>query len=219
MTRIVPRSLDRAMNEQQRRPAGEFSAWLSSLLVAVRDGTNSDVPCDGCVACCSSSQFVHLGPDEHDALEHIPAELLFDAPGMPEGFVLMGYDEHGRCPMLAEDGCSIYEHRPRTCQAYDCRVFPATGLEPGAGKERIAERAAEWEFDESDERARVERAAVRAAAAYLDRRRADFPPGAVPAAPTQLAVLACEAHDAFVDADDPEPDAVRLAIRRRHHPA
>ena len=131
----------------------------------------------------------------------------------------MGYDEQGRCPMLAEHGCSIYEHRPRTCRTYDCRVFPATGLEPDEGKERIAERAAEWEFDVRDERSRVEHAAVRAAAAYLDRRRADFPPGAVPLAPTQLAVLACEAHEAFLDTDDPEPDAVRVAIRRHRRPS
>ena len=27
--------------------------------------------------------------------------------------------------MLAEDGCSIYAHRPRACRTYDCRVFPA----------------------------------------------------------------------------------------------
>jgi Fe-S-cluster containining protein len=207
------------MNERRRRPAGEFSAWLSTLLAAVRDGTSSDVPCDGCVACCSSSQFVHVGPDENDAREHIPAELLFAAPGMPEGYELMGYDEQGRCPMLADYGCSIYEYRPKTCRTYDCRVFPATGLEPDEGKERIAERAAEWEFEVGDARARVEHAAVRAAAAYLDRRRADFPPGAVPLAPTQLAVLACEAHEAFLDTDDPEPATVRVAIRRHGHPA
>src|SRR5215207_1964349 len=174
MSGIVPRTLDLVMNESATRPAGEFSTWLDELLTAIRDGTNSAVPCDGCIACCSSSQFVHIGPGEQDALEHIPAELLFAAPGMPDGYVLMGYDERGRCPMLADHGCSIYDHRPRTCRTYDCRVFPATGLEPGVGKERIAERAAEWEFDVREERSRVEHDAVRAAAAYLDRRRADF---------------------------------------------
>jgi len=206
------------MNERARRPAGEFSGWLSSLLDAVRDGTSPDVPCDGCIACCSSSQFVHIGPDEADALAHIPAELLFAAPGAPEGYVLMGYDEQGRCPMLVDGACSIYEHRPRTCRTYDCRVFPATGLDPGAGKERIGARANEWEFGYADKRARVEHEAVRAAAAYLERCRDDFPPGAVPGVPTQLAVLACEAHDAFLGTDDPDPEAVRVAIRHRHAP-
>ena len=98
----------------------------------MRDGTSSDVPCDGRVVCCSSSQFVHVGPDENDAREHIPAELLFAAPGMPEGYEPpWATTSKGRCPMLVEHGCSIYEHRPKTCRTYDCRVFPATGLEPG----------------------------------------------------------------------------------------
>jgi Fe-S-cluster containining protein len=219
MSGIVPRTLDLVMNESAndsaRRPAGEFSTWLAELLTAIRDGTNSAVPCDGCVACCSSSQFVHIGPGESDALRHIPAELLFGAPGMPDGYVLMGYDERGRCPMLGVGGCSIYEHRPRTCRTYDCRVFPAAGVMPGEGKELIAGRANEWEFDYADERARVEHAAVQAAAAYLETRRDDLPPGAVPRVPTQLAVLACEAHDAFLDTDHPEPAAVRVAIRHR----
>ena len=195
------------------RPAGDFSAWLSGVLSAIRDGANSAVPCDGCVACCSSSQFVHVGPDEADALAHIPSELLFPAPGLPPGHSVMGYDERGRCPMLADGGCSIYEHRPRTCRTYDCRVFSATGLNPGEGKELVAERAAEWEFVYPDERDRVEREAVRAATEYLDRRRGDFPEGAVPSSPTQLAVLALEAHSAFVATPNPEPEAVRVAIR------
>ena len=206
------------MNESATRPAGGFSTWLDELLTAIRDGTNSAVPCDGCVACCSSSQFVHIGPGETDALGHIPAQLLFTAPGMPAGYMLMGYDEQGRCPMLVGGACSIYEHRPRTCRTYDCRVFPATGLDPGAGKDAIAERANEWEFDYADERDRIEHAAVQAAAAYLERRRDDFPPGAVPRVPTQLAVLACEAHDAFLDTLDPELAGVRVAIRSRRPP-
>jgi Fe-S-cluster containining protein len=215
MSRIVSRTLELVMNESATRPAGEFSTWLAELLTAIRDGTNSAVPCDGCVACCSSSQFVHVAPDEVDALAHIPAELLFPAPGMPAGHVLMGYDQQGRCPMLVDGGCSIYEHRPRTCRTYDCRVFRATGLEPDAGKEAIAARASEWRFDHADERAHVEHAATRAAAAYLERHRDDFPNGAVPRVPTQLAVLAVEAHEAFLGTSEPEPEAVRVAIRRR----
>ena len=201
------------MSETAARPAGDFSVWLRGVLGAIRDGTNSAVPCDGCVACCSSSQFVHVGPDEADALAHIPRELLFPAPGLPPGHVVMGYDEHGRCPMLVDSGCSIYEHRPRTCRTYDCRVFSATGLDPGEGKELVAERADEWEFEYRDERDRVEREAVRAAATYLDRRRGDLPNGAVPSSPTQLAVLALETHAAFLVTPNPEPEAVRVAIR------
>ena len=59
-----------------------------------------------------------------------PAALRFPRPGRPKGHVVLGYDEHGRCPMLGDHGCTIYEHRPRTCRTYDCRVFAATGSSP-----------------------------------------------------------------------------------------
>ena len=109
-------------------------------------GDGSDVPCDGCTACCESSQFVLVEPDEHDARSLIPAELLFPAPGAPKGYSVLPYDEHGRCPMLGERGCLIYEHRPRTCRAYDCRVLAAAGVDPGPSKPAIAARVRRWDF-------------------------------------------------------------------------
>src|SRR3954449_1100621 len=112
-------------------PAGRFSTWLATMRAALADGTGSDVPCGGCTACCRASQFVLVGPDERDTLAHIPPELLFDAPLMPPGHVVLGYDHAGRCPLLGEAGCSIYEHRPRACRTYDCRVLPAAGDQPG----------------------------------------------------------------------------------------
>ena len=96
--------------------AGPFAAWLAGMQASLRGEQDSDVPCGGCTACCRSSQFIHIGPEETDALAHIPAALLFPAPQRPAGHVLMGYDSQGRCPMLTEAGCSIYEHRPRTCR-------------------------------------------------------------------------------------------------------
>jgi hypothetical protein len=80
--------------------AGDFSSWLVEIQAALRAERAAEVPCGGCTACCTSSQFVHVGPDETDTLAHIPAELLFPAPRMPEGHVLLGYDERGHCPML-----------------------------------------------------------------------------------------------------------------------
>lgn len=89
------------------------------------------MPCGDCTACCTSSQFIHIAPDETETLGHIPDELLFDAPGFPAGHVVLGYDENGHCPMLVDGACSIYAHRPRTCRTYDCRIFPATGIDLG----------------------------------------------------------------------------------------
>ena len=139
----------------------------------------------------------------------------------------MGYDEQGRCPLLTDGGCSIYDHRPRTCRTYDCRVFPATGVElDDPGKAAIARRAKRWQFafPTVDDRTRHE--AVRAATAFLEERRSRVDDGLVPAGATPLAVLALEVHGAFLEPDAeagsgrirlavPEASAVEVEINRR----
>jgi hypothetical protein len=55
------------------KEAGDFSSWLAGMQAAIRGERGSDVPCDGCTACCTSSQFIHVGPDETDTLARIPA--------------------------------------------------------------------------------------------------------------------------------------------------
>jgi len=210
-------------------PAGEFSSWLHGMQRALRGERTSDVPCDGCTACCTASQFVHIGPDETETLSHIPSELLFPAPRMPAGHVLLGYDEHGRCPMLTDDGCSIYAHRPRTCRTYDCRVFPAAGLEiDGETKALLAERARRWRFDFPTDADRMDHDAVRAAARFVQEHERDLlPEGSAPTNPTQLAVLAVEVHDAFRRRDtqtgrgtvvDPDVDHIRTLLTHRTRP-
>lgn len=222
-------------------PAGRFSPWLAQAVRAIEDGEASDVPCGPCTACCTSSQFVHIAPDETDTLAHVPGSLTFPAPGLPAGHVLLGYDEHGRCPLLVDGACSIYAHRPRTCRTYDCRVFPATGLVPdGDDKAPIAERAGRWRFTVASDADRARLGAVRAAARFLDDHADDLADLALPSSPTQRAVLAIEIHDAFLDthrsggdgsapAPDGGPDpeitrvdadvaAVRVEIRRATAP-
>jgi len=154
--------------------AGDLRDWLEELRAALRGEGDTDVPCAGCTACCEASQFVHVAPDETDALAHIPRALLFPAPGAPAGHLVMGYDAHGRCPMLRADGCSIYEHRPRTCRTYDCRVFAATGVTPtGAGQTAIAARARRWRFAVRDANDRDCLAEMHSAAAAAS---TDLPP-------------------------------------------
>lgn len=159
--------------------AGDLRDWLVALRAALGGAGETDVPCDGCTACCEASQFVHVAPDEENALAQIPRALLFPAPGAPAGHLVMGYDEHGRCPMLGEHGCTIYQHRPRTCRTYDCRVFAATGVEPtGRGQAAIAQRARRWRFAVRDERDESSLAAMRAEARRLGA-DTDLPPIAV----------------------------------------
>jgi len=178
------------MSDDSSLSAGDFSAWLRGMEAALRDEAPAAVPCGGCTACCTSSQFVHIGPDETDTLAHIPAELLFPAPGRPRGHVLLGYDERGHCPMLIDGRCSIYEHRPKTCRTYDCRIFAAAGLDVDAEDDRkapIAGQARRWRFGFPTDDDRRRHAAVRAAARSL-------PATSV----TQLAVTAIEHHEEFL---------------------
>jgi uncharacterized protein len=170
-------------------PAGDFAAWLSAMQAALHGDADAEVPCGSCTACCTSSQFVPIGPDETDTLAHIPAPLLFPAPRMP-GHVLLGYDQRGHCPMLVDGRCSIYEHRPRTCRTYDCRIFAATGLDVDADdptKDPIAQRVQRWHFTfpAGDDRRRHDavRTAVRAVRAT---------------SVTQLAVSAIERYEEFL---------------------
>ena len=139
--------------------AGDFSAWLTQMRAALRGERTADVPCGRCTACCTSSQFVHIAPDETDTLAHIPSELLVPAPGMPRGHVVLGYDERGHCPMLIGGSCSVYEHRPQACRTYDCRVFAAAGVE--ADQPAIASRARQWQFSYPQAADRLSHEAVR----------------------------------------------------------
>jgi uncharacterized protein len=195
---------------QPALPAGGFSSWLTEVRAAQRTDAGVTVPCGDCTACCTSSQFILIGPEETDTTSRIPSSLLFPAPGLPKGSVVMGYDDRGHCPMFVDGACSIYEHRPRTCRTYDCRVFPAAGLEPdGAGQSQIRARARQWTFDVRTTREHVLQAAVRAAARFLRSHTAAWPDGTVPRNPTQLAFLAVELHGLFLE-DDVETGEVRL---------
>jgi Fe-S-cluster containining protein len=194
---------DGHVNEDQPLPAGAFSAWLVGMQRALRGEEGSDVPCAGCTACCTSSQFIHIGPDEVETLARIPAELRFPAPRLARGNVVLGYDENGHCPMLIDDECSIYEHRPRTCRTYDCRVFPASGVEiDDEAQVAIARQAKRWRFDFPAEVDQVHHDAVRAAAQYVREREDLLPDGAAPSNATQHAVLAIQLHAEFLSSDD-----------------
>ncbi|HYI46672.1 MAG TPA: YkgJ family cysteine cluster protein [Actinomycetota bacterium] len=179
--------------------AGDFSTWVLEAQSTIRGEGMAEVPCGTCTACCTSSQFVHIAPDETDTLAHIPAELLFPAPRLPEGHSVLGFDERGHCPMLVEGKCSIYEHRPRTCRTYDCRVFTATGVEPD--RSDIARQTRRWHFSYRTEADRTRLRALRAAASSLADPR-EVPPGeTAPANATQRAVRAIEIHEIFFRRD------------------
>jgi Fe-S-cluster containining protein len=183
-------------------PAGDFASWLRAGRAGRARGTGTDVPCGTCTACCTSAYFVHVAPDETDTLRCIPPALLFPAPGLPPGHMVLGHDEDGRCPLLKAGACSIYAHRPRICREYDCRVFPAAGITEAGGEEKAAvnRQIARWRFSHPTDGDRAAHDAVRAAAAFLRVHADAFPAGIVPRNPTQLAALAIAVHELFLAA-------------------
>jgi hypothetical protein len=193
-------------------PGGSIGDWLDDITAVLEQGAESAVPCGDCSACCTASQFIHIEPDEARALARIPSDLLFPAPGLPDGHVLMGYDQRGHCPMLVEGRCSIYEDRPRTCRAYDCRIFAVTGVPVDEPQKRaVAARVAQWRFSASDPDDDLRWSAVRAAVAFLGRLEA---PEGVPAMAQALAAL--RIHRLFYGPEglvEPDPDAVLAVLR------
>lgn len=184
-------------------PAGEFSVWLQDFRRSLRLNDEVNVQCGECNACCSSSYFIHIRPDESRALSHIPKQLLFQAPGYPKGTLLLGYGKDGSCPMLVENRCTIYTFRPMTCRNYDCRIFAATGIAVRGKQENlIAQRVLQWKFDFPGKQDKEDFAAVQAAARFIQENAPCFPPDVLSRHPSQSAILAIQVYDVFLNGND-----------------
>jgi Fe-S-cluster containining protein len=177
--------------------AGEFSAWLNDFINAMEGNISANVPCGKCVACCTSSKFVHIRPSDKKALNIIPKELLFSAPGLPKGYFLLGYDENGHCPMFKDSKCSIYESRPETCRQYDCRVYAATSIPIEKESHAIAQQAKRWEFSLTTIKDKEKYQLVQNASKFLLFNRNCFPVSYLPLLNSQLAIFAIRIHGEF----------------------
>jgi len=188
--------------EQHILPAGDFSFWLRNARNSLLSDNGTDVACGECIACCSSYQFISIRPEEILTLNAIRRDLLVSAPGRPKGHVLLGYDKKGYCPMMQNNACSIYEHRPLTCRTYDCRMFSAAGMTTGYETTvRIFERVRQWEFSYPSNLDRAEHEAMKAAAKFIREHASCFPGGGIPRSSGQLAVLAIKVYKVFLKED------------------
>jgi hypothetical protein len=197
-------------------PAGDFTVWLGDIGRAFHDGADSDVPCGTCTACCTASQFIHIDRDD-PAIKHIPRELLFPTPVLPDGPLVMGHDSKGHCPMFKDNACSIYEFRPRACRVYDCRIYAASGVLPDEpDKTAVAERVLLWRFDYTSESGELTHRAIRAAAAYLSNPTKNVFRGLMANA-TRDSLIALSIYEIFIKDGaviEPSVDEVRAAIER-----
>lgn len=183
-------------------PTESFSSWLEQTKGVLSSDADADVPCAECNVCCRSSLFIHLRPDDTQALAHIPKELLFEAPGLPKGNKLLGYNEEGACPMLVDNRCSIYQYRPKTCRRFDCRVLCATGLSDKGGDSLISKQAQRWEFSYSSDTDKQKYLAVKQAVEFLLSHADSFPPGFIPSNNIQQAILAIQVYELFLTDGD-----------------
>ena len=203
-------------NDDNRQSAGDFSVWLRQTEKSYKNRTyDVNVPCGECTACCRSSLFIHIKPEETVTLKHIPKGLLFPAPGLPKGTLLMGYNENGHCPMFQNNKCSIYEVRPQTCRQFDCRIFPATKIEMDESHAAIMEQAKRWYFNMHGDTDQLESSAVLQAAQFLRDQSSLFPNKALPSNPSQLALLAIKVHKIFLDLKKESKKIADVEIAKR----
>lgn len=198
MTKQVHHSCNSLLSKELI-PAGDFSKWLRQVRNSLLGKGGMEVACGNCVGCCSSSYFIHIRPEEKEAIGRIPENVLFPAPGQPRGHLLMGYDSAGLCPMLKATNCAIYKHRPQTCRDYDCRVFAAAGIAAGGDEKAVInERSERWLFSYPTELDYEEHQAVKASAKFILEHACHFPGGRVTDNPSQLAVLAIKSYEVFI---------------------
>src|SRR5262245_18665479 len=113
---------------------------------------------------------------------------------------MMGYLDDGTCPMQNAGKCSIYADRPQTCRDYDCRIFAAAGIDAGGeDKHVINRRVHAWRFAYPTDAERKAHEAIREAATFIRDKKARFPGGRAPTAPTGIAVLALKVYAVFLD--------------------
>ena len=178
--------------------AGEFSDWPDEFVSTMKGVGEGNVPCGECVGCCTSSKFIHLRPTVTAAIRVIPDELMFQAPGLPEGYYLLGYDANGHCPMFRAGKCSIYECRPATCRQYDCRVLAIANVAESDDGERITKKVNSWQFECGSARSFELYDSVKLAVEFLSTHVNEFPPGFVPTLSAQVAVMAIRVHSLFI---------------------
>ncbi|ABD68039.1 protein of unknown function UPF0153 [Rhodoferax ferrireducens T118] len=187
------------VNKLAEVEAGDFGVWLTQVLASFRGSAGTDVPCGSCRGCCTSSYFIHVRPSDLKTIGAVPKSLLTAAPGLPQGYKLIGFTSNGFCALLKNGDCSIYSSRLQTCRDYDCRVFTAAGINAGgADKAAINQRVQEWQFSYATGQDQQIHNAIKKAASFIVKNRAAFPGGRAPVAPSDIAVLAIKVHGVFL---------------------
>lgn len=61
----------------------------------------------------------HLNIKSREFIERFTVPAIWDRAGLPVAKLKMaGDDGKGACPLLSDEGCTVYDHRPTTCRYY-----------------------------------------------------------------------------------------------------
>jgi len=108
-------------DRQQLTEVRQAQVTPSQLLRVIHDQIDSGgrstaeaakTPCGGCRECC---WYHRVGVSAEDDRTHLTVDRDGDGD-----FLRKRAD--GACVHLGETGCAVYEHRPRACRQYDCRL-------------------------------------------------------------------------------------------------
>lgn len=77
----------------------------------------TQVPCNGCRACCQRNELIPLQPQDGDDV------AAYAHRQEVKGHWFLTHQDNGDCAYLGPTGCTIYERRPAVCRAFDCRKF------------------------------------------------------------------------------------------------
>jgi Fe-S-cluster containining protein len=87
------------------------------------EATRTLPECATCPGFCCRNDTIRLYPSRGDDVALYEVEPIFD-PILGEAALMVAHKPNGDCVYLAEvDGagrCSVYDHRPAICRAFDC---------------------------------------------------------------------------------------------------
>ncbi len=134
-----------------------YGGRLGEFLAGVDLAKPRPVPCNGCNHCCYYGH-VNIDPAKERAEDLAHLDVV---PHETGGFALRKRED-GACIHLGPDGCTVYDHRPRACRFYDCRLFSLIGMVDtfDGGRHSPA-----WGFDQITKLERAYGLALRLAAA------------------------------------------------------
>jgi uncharacterized protein len=193
--------------------AGAFAHWLQAYREAQTQAEpTGNVPCGDCNGCCRASYFIQIHSDERETLARIAPLHLTRRAGDNEPKWTLDQSCAGACPMLVQGACSIYDARPRTCRRFDCRVFAAAGVSPGAWpRAAVNARVWQWRFELASEEDVDCQNAVLAAAAFLQRSAALIDADVAPANASELVNAAAIVYELFLESAATRDDAALAA--------